>query len=73
MYDASGPQGNQGRRTLRAGTALDEVVLETRCQRCRSLILAERIDPFTRIPVVDDKTQIICASCATPEGRRETP
>jgi hypothetical protein len=72
MYDASGPQG-QGRRARRAGRALDEVVLETRCQRCRSLILAERIDPFVGVPIVDEKAQIICASCATSEGRRHTP
>ncbi|MGA8723667.1 MAG: hypothetical protein WB565_01375 [Acidimicrobiales bacterium] len=72
MYDASGPQGNQGRRTPRAGTPLDKVVLETRCQRCRSLILAERIDPLVGIPVVDEKAQIICASCTTSEGRRQT-
>jgi hypothetical protein len=56
----------------RAGSALDEVVLETRCQRCRALIFAERIDPFAQIPVVDEKTQIICASCSTSEGRIPT-
>jgi hypothetical protein len=73
MYDASGPHGKDERRTSRAGATLDEVVLETRCQRCRRLIFAERLDPFARIPVVDESTQIICASCSTPEGRIHTP
>jgi hypothetical protein len=68
MYDASSDR-RETRRMSRGATALEEVVLETRCQRCRSLILAERIDPFARIPVVDANAPIICASCATSEGR----
>ena len=68
MYDASADRKDQPHMS-RAATALDEVVLETRCQRCRSLILAERIDPFARIPIVDENVQIICASCSTSEGR----
>ncbi len=73
MYDASGPYGNEERRTSRAGASVDELVLETRCQRCRRLIFAERLDPLARIPVVDETTQIICASCSTSEGRIHTP
>jgi hypothetical protein len=71
MYDASSDPSRQ-RRMSRATTALDEVVLETRCQRCRSLILCERIDPCDRIPILDEHAQIICASCSTPEGRHCT-
>ena len=73
MYDASGRQGREGRRMPRGATALEEIVLETRCQRCRSLILAERIDASAPIPIVEDGAPMICASCATPEGRMTRP
>jgi hypothetical protein len=72
MYDASGPPGGQERGRSRTGTPTGDVVLETRCQRCKSLIVAERLDPLARIPVVDETVQIICASCSTTEGRIPT-
>jgi hypothetical protein len=49
--------------------ALDEVVLETRCSRCGSLIFVETIDGLADIPIVEEDAQVMCASCATPDGR----
>ncbi len=69
MYDRSERHGNEA-RPLRGGSrGLGEVVLETRCHRCGSLIFAERLDPLALIPVGDDTTPMICASCSTSEGR----
>ncbi len=75
MYDTSGHHGKEARRMSGSATALDEVVLETRCHRCRSLILVERLDPSAQIPVVEECAPMICASCTMPDGRlpRSTP
>jgi hypothetical protein len=49
--------------------AFDEVVLETRCGRCGSLIFAESIDGLADIPIVEEDAQVLCASCSSPDGR----
>jgi DNA-directed RNA polymerase subunit RPC12/RpoP len=49
--------------------ALDEVVLETRCARCGSLIFVETIDGLADIPIVEENSQVLCASCLSPDGR----
>jgi DNA-directed RNA polymerase subunit RPC12/RpoP len=49
--------------------ALDEVVIETRCGRCGSLVFAEAVDGLADIPVVGEDDDVLCASCSSPEGR----
>ena len=49
--------------------ALDEVVLETRCGHCGSLVFVETIDGLADIPIVEDDGDVICATCSNPQGR----
>jgi DNA-directed RNA polymerase subunit RPC12/RpoP len=49
--------------------AFDEVVLETRCARCGSLVFAETIDGLADIPIVEEDAEVMCASCSSPDGR----
>lgn len=48
---------------------LDEVVLETRCVRCGSLVFVETIDGLADIPIVEEDGRVMCASCSSPDGR----
>jgi hypothetical protein len=49
--------------------AFDEVVMETRCGRCGSLIFAETIDVLADIPNFEADGQLLCTSCSAPDGR----
>ena len=51
-----------GRRV--GGTALDEVVLETRCGHCLNLIFAEVVDPFADVSIFEAGDEPVCGDCA---------
>ena len=49
--------------------SLEEVIIETRCIRCGSLVFVETLDGMADIPVVEEDQPVMCTSCSEPDGR----